>query len=56
MSVAVAVDEPLDRQAHLFLGEAAHFEQPGLQLLELVLESAGRRVRSGHRASNRTCP
>ena len=36
--IAIAIDEPLDRQAHLFLGEAAHFEQPRLELLELVLK------------------
>ena len=36
--VAVAIDEALDGQAHLLLGEAAHFEQPRLELLELFLE------------------
>ena len=36
--IAVAVDQPLDREAHLFFGEAAHLEQPRLELLELLLE------------------
>ena len=36
--VAVALDEPLDREAHFFFGQAAHFEQPGLELLELFLK------------------
>ena len=31
----VAFHEALDREAHLFLGQAAHFEQPGLALFEL---------------------
>ena len=34
----VALDQPLDGEPHLFLGEAAHFEQPGLELFELFLE------------------
>ena len=42
--LAVAFDEALDGQAHLFLGEAAHFEQPRLELLELFLKMAVRRV------------
>ena len=36
--LAVALDQRLDGEAHLFLGEAAHFEQPRLELLELLLE------------------
>ena len=36
--IAVAVHQPLDRQAHLLLGEPAHFEQARLELFELVLE------------------
>ena len=27
-----------DREAHLLLGEAAHFEQPRLELFELLLK------------------
>ena len=34
----VALDEPLDRQADVFLGEPAHLEQPRLELFELFLE------------------
>ncbi len=36
--LAVAVHERLDREAHLFLGEAAHFEQPRLELFQLFLK------------------
>ena len=36
--IAIAVDQPLDREADGFLGEPAHFEQAPLELLELVLE------------------
>ena len=35
---AVALDQPLDRRAHAVLGQAAHFEQPGLELFELFLK------------------
>ena len=35
---AVAVDQPLDGQPNLFLRQPAHFEQPGLELIELLLE------------------
>ena len=38
--IAVAIDETFDRQAHLFLGEAAHLEESGLQLFELILKMA----------------
>ena len=38
MSALVAIDQTLDRQAHLLLGEAAHLEQPRLELFELLLE------------------
>ena len=38
--VVVAIDQPLDREAHVLLGQAAHFEQPGLELLQLFLEMA----------------
>ena len=38
MRSLVALDQPLDRQAHLFLGEPAHLEQPVLELLELLLK------------------
>ena len=34
----VAFDQPLDRDAHFFLGEPAHFEEARLELLELLLE------------------
>ena len=44
ISGGVALDQPLDRRADAVLGQAAHFEQPRLELLELFLESAGRRV------------
>ena len=46
--IAVALDQPLDRQAHLFFGQAAHLEQPRLELFELFLkmpDDAFRRVR-----------
>ena len=43
MSVVVALDQALDRQAHPLLGEAAHFEQAGLELFELLLEMRERR-------------
>ena len=43
----IPVDEALDRQAHLLLGDAAHFEQPRLELFELVLKVA-RVFRGGH--------
>ncbi len=36
--LAVAVDQALDREAHLLLGQAAHLEQAGLELLELFLK------------------
>ena len=36
----VAVDQPLDREAHALLRQAAHFEQPRLELFELLLEMA----------------
>ena len=36
--VLVALDQPLDGQPHLFFGETAHLEQPGLELFELFLE------------------
>ena len=38
LSFMVAVDQPLHRGAHLFLGDAAHLEQARFQLFELVLE------------------
>ncbi len=34
----VARDEPLDRRAHAFFGEAAHLEQPALERFELLLK------------------
>ena len=34
----VALDQALDGEAHLLLGEAAHLEQPRLELFELFLE------------------
>ena len=34
----VAIDEALHGQADLLLGEAAHLEQPRLELLQLLLE------------------
>ena len=34
----VALDQALDRRAHVFLGEPAHLEQPRLELLELFLK------------------
>jgi hypothetical protein len=43
----VPVDQRLDHRAHAFFGQAAHFEQAGLELLQLLLE-----VRNGlHRQS-----
>ena len=45
--IAVAIDEPLDRQAHLLLGEAAHFEQPRLELFELFLKVPDVAARTG---------
>ncbi len=36
--LVVAIHQPLDRDPHLLFGEAAHLEQPGLELLELFLE------------------
>ena len=38
--VVVALDQPLDGEADVLLGEAAHFEQPRLELFELLLEVA----------------
>ena len=38
----------LDGQAHLFLGEPAHLEQPRLELFELLLEMPDERVRRFH--------
>jgi hypothetical protein len=35
---AVSLDQPLDRDADLLLGEAAHLEQARLELFELLLE------------------
>jgi hypothetical protein len=35
---AIAGDEPLDGETDLFLGEAAHFEQPRLELFQLLLK------------------
>ena len=52
--VAVALDQALDRQAHLFLGQAAHLEQPGLELLELFLEMPDDAFRRG--SISRTFP
>ena len=37
---AIAIDERLHGEAHLFLGQAAHLEQPGLELLQLLLKVA----------------
>ena len=36
--IAIAVDQPFDCQPHLLFGEAAHLEQPSLQMLELLLK------------------
>ena len=36
--VVVAIDEALDGEADVLLGQAAHFEQPGLELFELFLK------------------
>jgi len=36
--LAIPIHERFDGQAHLFLGEAAHFKQPRLELLELLLK------------------
>ncbi len=38
MSGGVARHQPLDGGAHALLGQAAHFEQPALQRLELLAE------------------
>ena len=37
--IAVAPHQPVDGRPHAILGEAAHLEQPRLELLELLLES-----------------
>ena len=34
----VALDQPLDRRADPVLGEAAHLEQPRLELFQLLLK------------------
>jgi hypothetical protein len=34
----VAIDDPLDRQLQAILCEAAHLEQPSLQLIEFFLK------------------
>ena len=36
--VAFPIDEGLDRETHLFLGQAAHFEQPRLQMFQFLLK------------------
>ena len=36
--IVIAIDESLDREADVLLGEAAHLEQPRLELFELFLE------------------
>ena len=36
----IAVDKRLDRQAHLFLRQPAHFEEPRLELRQLFFEVA----------------
>jgi hypothetical protein len=46
--VAIAFDQSLDRQAHLLLREPAHFEQPRLELFELLLEMTNTLFRLGH--------
>jgi hypothetical protein len=38
----IAVDEAGDRRAHALLGEAAHLEQPRLELAQLLLEVRNR--------------
>ena len=41
-AIAVPIDQALDRDAHVFLDESAHFEQARLEVLQFVLEMAGR--------------
>ena len=36
--IAVAIDEPLDGEPDLLLGQPAHLEQARLELLELLLK------------------
>ena len=36
--IVIAIHQALDRQAYFLFGLAAHFEEPGLELFELLLE------------------
>ena len=50
--IAIAIDEALDREADLLLGEAAHLEQARLELFELLLKVPDARL--GATPSSRT--
>jgi hypothetical protein len=42
---SIAVDQAPHREAHAFLGQAAHFEQTGFDMIEFVLKVANMAVR-----------
>ena len=46
--IAVAIDQALDRQPDLLLGEPAHLEQASLELLELLLKMPDSLFRRRH--------
>ena len=54
MSVVVALDQAFDGQADLLLRQPAHFEQPRLELFELLLEMPDDALRPA--PSSRTFP
>ena len=48
IEIAIAVDQALDGEPHLLLGQPAHFEQTRLELFELLLKVPDALLRRGH--------